>query len=136
MMSHQVPLGWNTLEKSQEARFAKTHSHYDSAEASSAFQKSVRRGKLEAVHWTGSWHRILVTAVEDIGLACPELILHLIRLKEIDTEVKWGPGHYLTLARAVELLVKARKSRLNDLLAHTFSFKAQIPPAIELTTPE
>lgn len=138
----------STLCHPKASRFTKTYNYYDSAEVSSAFQKSVRRGHLEACHWalelywtgprqrTNIWNRILVTSVEDIGLACPELIVHLLRLRQVDQQVEWGLGHYLAVARAAELCVKARKSRLADLLAHRYSFKENIPDSIKSYPPE
>lgn len=143
-----IPEGWNTLTQPQNSRFAKTYNYFDSSEASSAFQKSVRRGKIEAIQWalelywcgqrhrTNIWNRILVVAVEDVGPACPKLISHLILLRrhaQPQETGSWSAGHYLALARAVELCVKARKSRLNDWAAHIFDFKDGIPEDMNLS---
>ena len=129
----QIPIGYNTLVNPQEPRYAKTYSYFDSTQASSSFQKSVRRCNMEAIQWalelywtgpwyrTNIWNRILVTAVEDVGLACPELIIYLLQLREADNYKEWSTGNYLLLTRAVELSIKARKSRANDWAAHAFN---------------
>jgi len=133
----QIPVGWNTLVNPQEPRYAKTYNYFDSAEASSSFQKSVRRGKIEAIQWalelywtgpwyrTNIWNRILVTAVEDIGLACPEFIVYLYQLRKADDHKEWSIGNYISLARAVELSIKAQKNRANDWAAHAFNSHGQ-----------
>lgn len=135
----RVPKDWDTLANPEKKRFAKTYNYFSSPEASSAFQKSVRRGKIEAIQWalelywtgkwqrTNIWNRILVVCVEDIGLACPTLIslVYSMRKEAAEYEKEWSPGAYVILAQAVELCVNARKSRLNDWAAHVIKLSKE-----------
>lgn len=132
-----IPVGWDTLLHPQKDRFSKTYNYFNSDEVSSAFQKSVRRGELEAIQWalelywtgpryrTNIWNRILVTSVEDVGLACPDLIINLLSLRNADKYETWTTGNCLLLARAAELCVKARKSRANDWAVNAFNSKGK-----------
>ena len=129
--------------------YVQTYSNYPSAEVSSAFQKSVRRGHLDAIHWalelywtdqprrTNIWNRLLVTSVEDIGPANPELILHVIALCATDpSSQEWTEGNSTSLARAVELCVKSQKCRLNDLLAGRYDYSRGVPPQMAHIDPK
>lgn len=98
-----------------------SYSGFQQDEASSACQKSVRRGlELESIQWTleifwiggGSrtniWNRILVMSVEDVGPANPSVLLHVYHLfkNNFDDEV--------SIVTAVLLVCQSVKSRVND----------------------
>lgn len=108
-----------------------TANGYDFYEVSSAFQKCIRRGMEEdAVYWglelyegnfhLYAWKRMMIMAVEDVGLANPDLVGQLLSLKQADewlqkndTKGRGNPSS-LHFMQAVLLLVRSPKSRLID----------------------
>ncbi len=113
-----------------------TNRGYDFYEASSAFQKAIRRCDEEmamffAVEFYNSgydeylWKRMRIIMSEDIGLAEPSLPATIAALYDTYTEMKKKKDikhkpERLFLAHAVLLLVRAKKSRYVDwaLIAH------------------
>lgn len=109
----------------------RTVNGYDFWEASSAFQKAIRRGdEEEALYWAvefydqgGSltsycWNRMFVMTSEDIGLANPQLPQQIVALHSIFEHFKKGKNAHepekLHFIHAVLLLVRSPKSRLVD----------------------
>ena len=109
--------------------WAKTIKGYDMFEASSAFQKAIRRcDEPQALFWMAEfydsgkaeylWKRMMVIVAEDIGLAEPSLHTHL---RELYLSYQWmlekndkKKSERLFLTQAVLMLVRSRKSRLVD----------------------
>lgn len=101
---------------------------YDMFEVVSAMQKSIRRGKEEdAMYWgvelfeSGmapyAWKRLIIIAMEDIGLANPDAIVQIKTLKDVyDTMTKEDKkGQYrLPFVQAILYLVHSPKSRICD----------------------
>ncbi len=104
-------------------------------EASSALQKSIRRGlERESLYWATeldmagygnyAWKRLRIIASEDVGLADPNVAVQVRCLYENWLELRkgfkptarkpWAPGERLMLVHAVILLVRAPKSRMVD----------------------
>lgn len=100
-------------------------------EASSAFQKSIRRGdEEEALYWAVEfydgggrltsycWNRMFVMLSEDIGLANPQLPQQIWSLYQIFNHFKASKNSHepekLHFIHAVLLLVRSPKSRLVD----------------------
>lgn len=108
----------------------KTKKGYDFFEASSALQKSIRRGLEEdALYWAAefyfsnfdeyAWKRLRVITCEDVGLADPHLMATIQALyttyldfKKKKKEEGGQPSERLMLVQAVLLLCRAQKSRL------------------------
>lgn len=106
-----------------------TKNGYDFFEVSSAFQKSIRRGnEHEALFWglelfdsnyyKYGWKRMLVIAVEDVGLANPNLIVQVKSLLESsewlqkqDNDKSPSVLHFLC---SILLCVRSHKSRIVD----------------------
>ena len=108
----------------------KTINGYDFFEASSAFQKAIRRGEEdEAMFWMVEihksgytkylWKRIIIIASEDIGLGDPDVIVKIMALKQsYDYLVKEQNTHnaeILPFIQAALTLIRAKKSRFVDL---------------------
>ncbi len=106
-----------------------TKKGYDFFEASSALQKSIRRGlEEEAMYWAAEfyfsnydeyvWKRLRVITCEDIGLAEPYLMTTIHALHQNYQEIKkkragkGQPSERLFLTQAIFLLCRAPKSRL------------------------
>lgn len=108
----------------------KTTNGYDLFEASSALQKSIRRGDEETAMffavelWESNygeyiWKRMKIISSEDIGLAEPNISANIHALYEMYNEqVKKSDGkknpERLFLTHAVLMLCRAKKSRLVD----------------------
>jgi replication-associated recombination protein RarA len=100
-------------------------------EASSALQKSIRRGEeREALYWATeldlagygnyAWKRLRLIASEDVGLADPEAVLltrtlyeNWVEQRKAEKDVSPGSAP-LFLIHAVVVLARARKNRLVD----------------------
>ena len=108
----------------------KTINGYDFFEASSAFQKSIRRGEEdEAMFWMVEfhnsgyvkylWKRIIIIASEDIGLGDPDVIVRIMALKQsydyLIREKNTHNAESLPFIQAVLTLIRAKKSRFVDL---------------------
>ena len=108
----------------------KTINGYDFFEASSAFQKAIRRGEEdEAMFWMVEihksgyakylWKRIIIIASEDVGLGDPDVIVRIMALKQsYDYLVKEQNTHnaeILPFIQAALTLIRAKKSRFIDL---------------------
>lgn len=107
-----------------------TQGGYDFGEVSSAFQKSIRRGREEdALYWGveldisgyGEYvmKRLRVIASEDIGLADPNVCVQVRALYDTWKELraKKDEAHHperLFLIHALLLCVRAKKSRIVD----------------------
>lgn len=102
---------------------------YDFFEATSAFQKSIRRGdETTALFFMAEffnsgydeylWKRLKIIVSEDIGLAEPVLPATIAALygwyQELKKENKEGRGERMYLTHAVLLCVRAKKSRIVD----------------------
>lgn len=113
-----------------------TQKGYDFFEISSAFQKSVRRGKIdESCYWATEllnsnyhkylWKRILIITVEDIGIAEPDAI---VRIKALHDTFFSLIGHYkvetkeprIMVYQAIYYLCKAPKTRLADYMKNYY----------------
>jgi len=116
-----------TLKKPKELRLG-----YKFDEVTSAMQKEIRRGDVEAAVYWGlilheqaavyAWKRVLVTAAEDVGLASPETVHKVYSLAlgwKMAKEGSWYVSpHALTMA--IVLLCRARKStEIEDLQSYT-----------------
>ncbi len=125
---------------------ANTANDHEFFEASSAFQKAIRRGDEDAaMHWMIElyefnrnpkpsrydeylWKRIRIIVSEDIGLAEPNLpavieALYLCYKDQKKKDIANGGKHgaqRLQLTHAVLLLVRAKKSRLVDNALGTY----------------
>jgi hypothetical protein len=109
-------------------------------EVVSSLQKSIRRGlNDQAIFWAGELYnsgheyflfkKLFTIAIEDIGLAVPDLLLYIYTLYKnwMDTD---GSDPTLCL-KVVKLLVNAKKSRLiADLLIYLTSLRK--PPELKL----
>jgi replication-associated recombination protein RarA len=108
----------------------KTKNGYDFFEASSAFQKSIRRGlEDETFFWAVElyksnyakylWKRMIIIASEDVGLGDPDVVTRIMAMKaSYDYLVKEKNTHnaeILPFIQAVLTLVNAKKSRYIDL---------------------
>lgn len=115
----------------------------------SALQKAIRRGfMLDAFQWglelfrTGPhlrsnvWNRLLIIAIEDIGIADPMAIIDVYSLYQL-REFKFDPTNSkkmktegLLLLKAIYRLVIAKKSRIADHMVYrigiNFKFKGTI----------
>ena len=104
----------------------RTVNNFDFFEVSSAYQKTVRRGYLNALHWAYElyisgyaeyfWKRTHIIAMEDVGLADPDAITRIVALKQAYDYLhkKKDPHERLCIFQAVLYLVNAKKSRLVD----------------------
>jgi len=107
-----------------------TKNGYDFFQASSAFQKSIRRcDEKETFFWAIElyesgyhkylWKRMIIIASEDVGLAEPSFPVVIMALKEsFDYLFKLNDKHKpekLPFTHAVMALCRARKSRFVDL---------------------
>lgn len=107
----------------------KTENGYDFFEASSAFQKCVRRGmEDDALFWAVElslktaeylWKRIKVISSEDVGFATPGISTEINSLYQMwkDMAKKKDDKHFperLFLVHAVIMLCRAKKSRYVD----------------------
>ena len=104
-----------------------TRKNYDFFEASSAFQKSIRRGEeknalffaheLYCSGYSGYvWKRILVMTSEDIGLANPQLasqIMSLYQMWEVIAKKNIEEAS-MPCIQAIVLLCRSEKSRMID----------------------
>jgi len=110
----------------------KTINGYEPFEVVSALQKMIRRGKeFEAVYWameleaSGNWSwlwkRLMIIAVEDIGLADPQTVILVKNLWDTYVKIremgKGRPPEGNILVMAVLALCKAKKNREADDLA-------------------
>ena len=108
----------------------KTKNGYDLFEASSAIQKSIRRGDEETAMffvtelWMSgydeyAWKRLKIMSSEDVGLAEPNISANIHALYQMyleqtkKTDGKHNPER-LFLTHAVLMLCRAKKSRLVD----------------------
>ena len=109
--------------------WTKTVKGYDMFEASSAFQKAIRRcDEDQALFWMAEfydsgkaeylWKRMMIMCAEDIGLASPTLHTHV---RELYESYQWmlekndkKKSERLFLTQAVLMMVRAKKSRLVD----------------------
>lgn len=107
----------------------KTIKGYDMFEASSAFQKAIRRcDEDQALFWMAEfydsgkaeylWKRMMIMTAEDIGLAEPSMHTHI---RELYQSFQWmlekndkKKSERLFLTQAVLMMVRCRKSRLVD----------------------
>lgn len=104
---------------------------YDFFEVSSAMQKEIRRGNQEnALYWAielhesnyakYAWKRLMIMAIEDIGVASSNIAVHINSLHDIamKLENKNDKKHQdrLPFVQAVVLLCGAPKSRYVDWL--------------------
>lgn len=105
----------------------RTRNNFDFWECSSAYQKCVRRGLEEdALHFAYElyisnygeyfWKRSVIIAMEDIGIADPHAITHILSLKDAYEYLhkKEDPHERLCIIQAVIYLCRAKKSRLVD----------------------
>jgi len=110
-------------------RQIKTMKGYDLFEVVSAFQKEIRRGNEDNAMWWGvelhesgfvpyAWKRMMVIAIEDIGLASPNAPLMIKTLKEVYDEMKKANDkkhqYRLPFVQAILYLVNSPKSRHTD----------------------
>lgn len=104
----------------------RTKNDFDFFEVSSAYQKTIRRGHMNALHWAYElyisgyaeyfWKRTHIIAMEDVGLADPDAITRIVSLKQAYDYLhkKKDPHERLCIFQAVMYLVRAKKSRLID----------------------
>lgn len=107
----------------------KTENGYDFFEASSAFQKCIRRGlEDDALFWGVElsfktpgyvWKRLMIISSEDVGLATPGISTEINSLYQMWKELakKKDDKHFperLFLVHAIILLSRAKKSRYID----------------------
>lgn len=107
----------------------KTENGYDFFEASSAFQKCIRRGmEDDALFWAVelslknpeyAWKRLKVISSEDVGFATPGISTEINSLYQMwkDMAKKKDDKHFperLFLVHAVIMLCRAKKSRYID----------------------
>lgn len=110
--------GWNP----------RTRSGYSAYEVVSALQKAVRRGELDnALYWAAEldqsgfsdwlWRRLKVMSVEDIGPAWPEApaVIKAVHDQWKEAKPRPGGGSVMCIVHAVTCLVRAPKSRMNDV---------------------
>jgi replication-associated recombination protein RarA len=106
-------------------------------EASSALQKSVRRGlEDDALYWAGQldvagypgyvWRRLMVFAHEDVGLADPDAIVRVMALYQASLEFSKRKGQELNarafMVQAIIYLARAPKDRtVDDATTVTYS---------------
>lgn len=139
-----VDLNINALSQDKGGLNIPTYGGFSPDEAKSALQKSCRRGwkrlingqdpsikevRYEAIQWalelfwgnlhqrTNVWNRILVISLEDIGVADPLVVIKIYYLFL----------HYrneaVAICQACQLLVEAKKSRVNDWAVHSYGRK-------------
>jgi replication-associated recombination protein RarA len=108
----------------------KTPGGYLTSEVTSAFQKSIRRGlEEEALFWGSEldlagygayvWKRLRIIASEDIGIADPDVCVHVRMLYENWAEQRKNKAdrsfaERLFLVHAILICVRAKKSRIVD----------------------
>lgn len=114
--------------KEEKKVFQLTARGYDMKEVVSALQKECRRGNTrEALYWAYCllpnfedylWRRLLVIAVEDVGMGDPKVLVQLRACRETWYEMRsWkGDSYHLVIAHAIQILCSALKSRTNDYL--------------------
>jgi len=115
------------MPKNKEEWVMQTKKGYDFFEASSSFQKSIRRNlEEEALYWMTEflnagmdnylWKRILIIVMEDVGLAEPNAPAIVNGLYEIYKDMKKRKDEHWKLAiiQSVIYLCRAKKSRLVD----------------------
>ena len=109
-----------------------TKNGYEPFEVVSAIQKMIRRGKeVEAMYWAMEletmnpswlWKRLMIIAVEDIGLADPDVVLLVKNLWDVYDKIKaMGKGRQPEgniLGMAILSMCRARKNREADDLAY------------------
>lgn len=116
----------------------KTPGGYSYGDASSALQKSIRRGlEDDALFWateldlagqaSHAWKRLKVIACEDVGLADPQAVVVIHALSQLWLELKKTetPERHpqrLPFVQAVRYLANAPKSRANDNALVAFYF--------------
>jgi replication-associated recombination protein RarA len=114
----------------------KTLGGYSNSEATSAMQKSIRRGlEEEALFWATElelagyggyvWKRLRIIASEDIGMADPNVCVQVRTLYENWLEQKKNKedrslAERLFLVHAILIVVRAKKSRMVDTALITF----------------
>ena len=113
----------------------RTENGYDFFGASSAFQKSIRRGdEDETMFWAVElhisgyvkylWKRMIIITSEDVGVGDPDVVTRIMALKaSYDYLLKEKNTHNaqtLPFIQAVITLVRARKSRFIDLAYSTY----------------
>lgn len=115
----KIPDGWDCIKNEQKGLHGYSYSHFRLDEVSSALQKAIRRGLVEAYQWalemfyvntpvrTNLWNRLLVMCLEDVGPADPLLIIKIWDLMK-------DRNNALSVVKAVYLLINAPKSRVND----------------------
>lgn len=132
-----IPPNWNTLKNYQIGLRIYTYSYFPYDLVSSTLQKSIRRSKdFEAIQSTveifesGSnaaktnlWNRLLTIAVEDIGIANPDLIVQIYDLSIQNT--------LLAAVTSAVLLSQSTKCRANDWALH-LKFELQTLNNIEI----
>lgn len=109
------------------SRRIRTKYDFDFFEVSSAYQKSIRRGEEKtALHFAYElyisgyaeyfWKRTHIIAMEDVGLADPHAIAHIVALKQAYDYLhkKEDPHERLCILQAVIYLARTPKSRLVD----------------------
>lgn len=108
--------------------FRRTARGYDLGEVVSALQKECRRGNTrDALYWAYCflpnyedylWRRLLVIAVEDVGMGDPDALVRLRACRDTWYEMRtWkGDSFHLAIAQAIQVLCSSLKSRTNDYL--------------------
>jgi replication-associated recombination protein RarA len=108
--------------------FQLTARGYDMKEVVSALQKECRRGNTrDALYWAYCllpnyedylWRRLMVIAMEDVGMGDPDALVRLRACRGTWYEMRsWkGDSYHLVIAQAVQVLCSALKSRTNDYL--------------------
>nr|QBK93353.1 MAG: uncharacterized protein LCPAC404_00570 [Pithovirus LCPAC404] len=110
----------------------KTLHGFEFSEASSALQKSIRRGHWkDALQWavemsmvpiagkSNAWNRLFVVSVEDVGPADVKQFMIVKALYELYLEDKDNPLYAVTAAVS---LAKAKKTRVSDWAIHVYKF--------------
>lgn len=124
--------GDNTMTKKRDDFTMQTDKGYDFFEASSAFQKCVRRNlEDDALYWATEfinanydnylWKRILIITMEDVGLANENAPAHITGLYTIYQDMKKRKDKHWKLAtyQAIIYLCRSDKSRLIDWTKNT-----------------
>ena len=129
----QIPLNWNSTLTGETGLLIKTYSYFQYDEASSALQKSIRRGlEFETVQWcvemwytndvarTNLWNRLFTIAVEDVGLGNPSAIFQILHLYNTDCK------NILNLVTGALYLAQSMKCRANDWALHYLDLSESI----------
>ena len=117
-----IPPDWDTLTKPCNIVFGCSYSHYPLDQVSSSLQKAIRRGFFwDACKWalemyytgpniqTNLWNRLMVMAMEDVGLGSPLLIIMVQKIYNMHPNATG-------VLMVVMYLCYAKKCRANDWL--------------------